>query len=431
MQLDEKNISVFLKFSIQFDVVELLNLCAVWMESNKLYDQSELILNETNRVERMHLANKIEFNPDQNPTKCNIYPISREHASSDDFIEFNDFLTNSPIQEVNPLNKPSLNDIESPLLATKAKTLSQESDRPVGRLSAELYTLASQSMTYSKECTPDIDNAGESSYCRTQKETSGQILLPKNENNYDTVKKNPVIIYRPNLADWKEFSGNEMLQLCSDLSDYPDFTKVEVAIFWIAEHTKVESLHNVQCLFDRMLKNIDPLSLSDRFIGVLDYYLGSWKERIHFPAHFVSHIGNPFTPDDPASKSKFNMHIWNLSYEDDLEEIQNDDRLSFFSKCMLCDKGNQETVLKLSSCLPSYKVIVKESHRRRTKKYGVEYPVHFHKNTVFHWLIKYGIKKNHKVLSLILNDSKTVKNVLKHEENLKVICLQLKTIKSK
>lgn len=405
------------------------------METNAFNDEAESILNESNKVKRIHLINQINFiDLDQRQNNCNTLSMYGELLTANDFVVLDEgcdnFITSCLVNEALALDESCLNEIDD----IKAKADCHDSSEFCKRLGSELDALVLQksySEVSSAAKTSTSKHAiqkGRSAAMHTKTDNDDQFEI--HESFSEVVQKNPVSLYRPNLANWKEFSSEEMVKLCSPLSDYPEFAKVEVAIFWIAEHKLGKPLSETQSLFEKMIEYIDPLSLSDRYIGILDCYLNTWKQRIFFPPHFSPHIQNPFNVDDPKSKSKYNMHIWNLSYEDDLQELQSDSRLSFFSDCQLCNKGNQETILKLTNRSPCYEVKV-ENHRRKVNKPGVVYPVHFHKNTVFHWLIKYGFKWNHKILSLITHDSKAVKEVARDKGNIKVICLQLKVINRK
>ena len=118
------------------------------------------------------------------------------------------------------------------------------------------------------------------------------------------------------------------------------------------------------------------------------------------------------------------MHLWTLQ-RGDLVEIRELDLVSFFAECPLCDKGTGEKILKLVKQTPCYDLKV-DNYRRKKQKAGIPYPVHYHSNTVFHWLIKTGSGSRCQIYSLITHDYSSIKTLLNNHDKLFVVCLQLK-----
>ena len=412
--LDSNNIATFLRFSVQFEISELLNLCAVWMESNNLYRESERILNETDKSRSLDIIGSINFK------KISVYEnsINRNSLSSEeeehiDLAEICSSFAETTIETRH----------------TNGHTATVVSSRGRGRLAAELSTLASpaSALDVGKHSNnghqinkdlpsglPKSDRQGE-----WQKVPLRSAPEPKIKN--EAIYQNPVTNYKPNLSKWSQFSTEELLRLGSSLCPYPEFAKLEVAIAWLANSELTH--HQCQSLFNQFAENIDPLNLSDRYISLLSDYTKSWN--VSFPQHFNSHIRNCYVPDDPKSNSKYFMHLWTLQ-RGDLAELKEFQYVSFFAPCPLCDKGTGETVLKLVKQTPCYDLKI-DLYRRKKQKHGIVYPVHFHSNTVFHWVIKTGSGSRPILHSLVTCSLQTLMNILNKHDRLIVSCLQLKS----
>ena len=421
--LDSSNIAAFLKFSVQFDIYELINLCAVWMENNNLYRESEKILNETDRSKSLDIISCINFKKiaGNKDSMMNHQSISSDEEEYIDLEEICSSFTDTTIETHH----------------TNGHTSTTVSSKGHGRLAAELSSLASPASTVTVTASPASTVTAVPSPTNSQDTESHQTgpspgsdirdgpgkwqKVPQTKIKTQPILKNPVTQYKPNLAKWPHFSPEDFLRLGSPLCPYPEFAKLEVGIAWLAN----SELNTPQCqnLMDQFMANIDPLDLSDRYISLLNDYMNSWN--VSFPPHFKKHIKNCYVPDDPASDSKYFMHLWTLQ-KGDLAELRNFNFVSFFAACPLCDKGTGENVMKLVQQTPCYDLKI-DQYRRKKHKNGIVYPVHFHSNSVFHWLIKTGSGNRPVLHSLITNSLQTVLDTLEKHDKLIVICLQLKT----
>ncbi|XP_063682317.1 uncharacterized protein LOC134817130 [Bolinopsis microptera] len=416
IMLDSSNIQAFLNFSVQFEINELINLCAVWMENNNLYLESEKILNEQDRSKCIDMISCINFKKiSENKNSMMNQSISSDEEEYIDLEEICSSFTDTTIETHH----------------TNGHTSTIVSSKGRGRLAAELSSLASPSSTATVTTVPASTNSHDTDSQQTEPSPGSNIRdgpgewqkvpVPQTKIKTELILKNPVTQYKPNLAKWPHFSPEDFLRLGSPLCPYPEFAKLEVGIAWLAN----SELNIPQCqnLMDQFMANIDPLDLSDRYISLLNDYMNSWN--VSFPPHFKKHIKNCYVPDDPASDSKYFMHLWTLQ-KGDLAELRSFNFVSFFATCPLCDKGTGENVLKLVQQTPCYDLKI-DQYRRKKPKNGIIYPVHFHSNSVFHWLIKTGSGNRPVLHSLITNNLQTVLDTLKKHDKLIVICLQLKT----
>ena len=413
MELDSSNIAVFLKFSVQFEINELLNLCAVWMENNNLYRESERILNEKDKSKCLDMISCINFEKsifDRNSHQ-------NGYISEEEYIDLEEICS-------------SFSETTIETEHTNGHTATIVSSR--GRLAAELSTLANQTSTPepAQSLNNQLKTYGNSQRTTPAPEKKNQewTKVPtktkpavQNKTKTDTISQNPTTSFKPNLGKWAQFSTEDLLMLGSPICPYPDFAKLEVAIAWLGN----SDLNSQQCqvLFDQFAENIDPLNLSDRYISLLSNYLASWN--VSFPSHFKPHIRSSYANDDPAFKSKYFMHLWTLQ-RGDLVELRDVNYVSFFAKCPLCDKGTGESILKLVKETPCYDLKV-DNHRRTKQKYGIEYPVHYHSNTVFHWILTTGSGNRPILHSLITTSLQGLQNIIKKHDRLIVACLQLKS----
>ena len=413
MELDSSNIAVFLKFSVQFEINELLNLCAVWMENNNLYRESERILNEKDKSKCLDMISCINFEKsifDRNSHQ-------NGYISEEEYIDLEEICS-------------SFSETTIETEHTNGHTATIVSSR--GRLAAELSTLANQTSTPepAQSLNNQLKTYGNSQRTTPAPEKKNQewTKVPtktkpavQNKTKTDTISQNPTTSFKPNLGKWAQFSTEDLLMLGSPICPYPDFAKLEVAIAWLGN----SELNSQQCqvLFDQFAENIDPLNLSDRYISLLSNYLASWN--VSFPSHFKPHIRSSYANDDPAFNSKYFMHLWTLQ-RGDLVELRDVNYVSFFAKCPLCDKGTGESILKLVKETPCYDLKV-DNHRRTKQKYGIEYPVHYHSNTVFHWFLTTGSGNRPILHSLITTSLQGVQNIIKKHDRLIVACLQLKS----
>ncbi|KAL5262723.1 hypothetical protein ACHWQZ_G008205 [Mnemiopsis leidyi] len=441
VELDSTNIAIFLKFSVQFDINELLNLCAVWMENNNLFRESEQILNEQDKSKCLDIISCINF--DKSTFDRNSY--QNGFSSEEEYIDLEEICS-------------SFSETTIKTEQTNGHTATIVSSR--GRLAAELSALAtpthptepakypnSQQYTnehsqnnqqyqseytnghlasnqyktngHSKRTSPSLEKTNQAGeWTKVPTKTKLSVL---NKTETETISKNPVTSFKPNLGKWSQFSSEDLLMLGSPLCPYPDFAKLEVALAWLA-NSELTS-HQVQVLLDQFAENIDPLNLSDRYISLVSNYLASWD--VSFPSHFKPHIRSSYITDDPGSKSKYFMHLWTLQ-RGDLAELRELNYVSFFAKCPLCDQGTGESVLKLVKETPCYDLKV-DNYRRKRHKHGIEYPVHYHPNTVFHWLITTGSGSKPILHSLITTSLQGLQNILKKHDRLIITCLQLKS----
>ena len=76
--------------------------------------------------------------------------------------------------------------------------------------------------------------------------------------------------------------------------------------------------------------------------------------------------------------------LWNKHNFGDLDEMRSADMIHFFTKCSMinCNRGAQETIFRLVNKTPCYDLLTMEEDRRRGKKGGINYPVHFHQSSV-------------------------------------------------
>ena len=407
MVIDVSNIAVLLKFSVIFQVTELLNHCAVWMEGNGLNKESEKILNEANTIPSLQFIDSIDFKVCRSLVSPGYVTIGKYSNGSKDLASLDEHnCTENGISTVavsnmsydfNSLNiknpKSASKDIgngtppgfENPIISKK------EQVRPGEKLRVR-QTVSVQS--YNRD-----------------------VLAPSLNSQLSS--------YKMDISEWKSFSEEDMERLCSPFCRYPEFVKIEIAIAWLKNHID-QSFNECQDLFYRLLETMDPLLLSDRYISFINSFLESMKPRPRFPPHFLPHRQHScYLPDNTESNSKYVMHVWTLKKQD-LQEIEETHCLSFFGECNLCNKGTQEVVLKLERKTPCYTTKT-EQHRRKIRKYGVTYPVHFHNKTVKHWVIKTGSYKNQKLHSLVTCDYNEIVDLFSQYSNLKVACLQLKS----
>ena len=424
MELDSSNIAIFLKFSVQFEINELLNLCAVWMENNNLYRESEQILNEEDKSKCLDMISCINFEKstfDRNSHQ-------NGYISEEEYIDLEEICS-------------SFSETTIETEHTNGHTATIVSSR--GRLAAELSALANHTSTSEpgRSLNSQLNSNGHSlnnqlktnghrqrtSPALEKKSQAGEWTKvttktkPATQNKTETILQNPTTSFKPNLGKWSQFSTEDLLMLGSPICPYPDFAKLEVAIAWLGN----SELNSQQCqvLFDQFAENIDPLNLSDRYISLLSNYLASWN--VSFPSHFKPHIRSSYANDDPSFKSKYFMHLWTLQ-RGDLAELRDVNYVSFFAKCPLCDKGTGESVLKLVKETPCYDLKV-DNHRRTRHKHGIEYPVHYHSNTVFHWILTTGSGNRPILHSLITTSLQGLQNIIKKHDRLIVACLQLKS----
>eukprot|EP00116_Pleurobrachia_bachei_P001826 sb/3462088/ len=198
--------------------------------------------------------------------------------------------------------------------------------------------------------------------------------------------------YRPALAHWRDLTENEIRRFCSPDCSYPDFVKLEVAISWVNNWGKPNYMS--QDFFRQITESLNPLEIGHKYLTLVEKCLGAQNKTLQLPGHFLSHLhSTAFVEDIPSMPARYFTHFWSLrnkqNYNGDLDEMRTTDMIHFFAKCPMinCTRGTQETIFRLVNKTPCYDLRTMEEDRKRGKKGGINYPVHFHQSSVVHWVI--------------------------------------------
>ena len=469
MFVTHDNIIPFLKFGITFQIDELVNLCCVWLQEKGLYDEMGQLLDD-NIEKRLKLLEKLA-------------PRVRQHSAGSAGSSLSSYSENqdyhSPSSSPDTSSPPSFSSLRLPepqsqekrwSKAPEVQNYSSQAARPKVSGDVSLVPLMSKMRSDDeREWRPASvkDRIGSRHYVahdemRVENVTISKPIVGGNSlNNLDTIsssssaqkgwkmafskkskpaapKPTPVPVSRPcqsnpDLSKWRKYSFSDVERLCSTQCVYPAFVKLEVVISWVTQ-TQTSFSDSRQELLTRLLGDMDPLLLSDRYLGMVEEDLNS-SHGLQLPDNFSNFIGDSYSDEKSTSESKFLALQWSVSSSEDLSKLRSkftvsgetQSHLSFFGDCELCPKaGKQEIVLKMIDGTPCYDLKT-DNHRRKYSRTGA--PVsgnHYHPNTVFHWNIRVKTgKRVCSMVSLITTEYNEILDIVNKNNMFKVVCLQL------
>lgn len=460
--LTHENIIPFLKFGITFQIDELVNLCCVWLQETGLYDEMGQLL-EDNIEKRLKLLEKLAPRVRQHSAGS----AGSSHSSHSENLDHSSPSTSpdsssppsfsslrlsekrwSKAPEVQNYSssaaRPKVSgDVSLVPLRSKMRSDNEREWKPTSvkkRIGARHYVTHDETR-FEEGTTPAAIVGGDSlnnldSMNNSTSSQKGWKMAFSKKNKPPSSKPSPVPVSRPcqtspNLSKWRSYTLTDVERLCSSMCVYPEFVKLEVVVSWVTQTQNITP-NSRQELLTRLLGDMDPLLLSDRYIGMVQEDL-KVSHGLSLPDNFSNNFGDVFSDEKSGSGCKFLALQWSVSTAEDLTKLRSKvtvsgkslSYLSFFGDCGLCSKfGKQEMVLKMVDGTPCYDL--------KTNNFRKKYPSsgvsgnHYHPDTVFHWFIRTKIhKKSCSMVSLITTEYSRVLDILNMNNMFKVVCLQL------